>query len=356
LILFENKDLIGVDIGASAIKMVQLKKIKKKGFKDYELFKMAYTKLPPEVIKEEEILKPEIVAETIRNIFQENKIEIKNVATSISGKSVIVKKIRLPKMIEEDLEDSIQWEAEQFIPFDINDVSIDFQIISDMNSPDNEMDVLLVAVKKERISDIVSIMELAGLKTAVIDIDVFALENMFEINYSIDPESYFALIDLGAETMCLNILKGNVSSFTRDTSIGINQFNRTIQRELLLDYDQTEALIHGVDIEGKKKEDILPFRDGFLEELLAEIQRSFDYFKATTDNTDINKIYLSGGGAKMDGLLEFLKERFYKDVEILNPFENIFVDSKKFDTDFLSSVDTMLNISVGLALRRIGDR
>ncbi len=354
--LFKKNNLVGVDIGSSAIKIVQLKKIKKKGQNQFALVNLAYSKLPSDIIREEEITKPELVAEIIRNLFQENKIEAKNVATSISGRSVIVKKIRLPKMIEEELEDSIQWEAEQFIPFDINDVSLDFQILSNNDNEEDEMDVLLVAVKKDSISNIVNILELGGLKPVVVDIDAFALENMFEINYSPDPDNCTALIDLGAETMCLNIVKGTISNFTRDTSIGINQLNRTIQRELVLDFDQSEALLKGIGFEGKSKNDILQYRTGFFEELLAEIQRSFDYFSATAEDININKICLSGGGSIMEGLPEFLKERLGSDVETLNPFQNIYVDDKKFDLDYISHISPMMNIGVGLALRRVGDR
>lgn len=353
--LFEKKDLVGVDIGASAIKIVQLKRNKKKKTRQYELVNLVYSKLPSDVILEDVIKQPEVVAETLRNAFQEHNINLKKVATSVSGRSVIVKKIRLPKMIEEELEDSIQWEAEQFIPFDIKDVSLDFQIMSDKHSPEDEMDVLLVAVKKERVTDIVNILELSGLQTEIVDIDAFALENMFEINYSPDPESYNALIDIGAETMCLNILKGTASSFTRDTSIGINQFNRTIQRELSVDFDQAEALIKGLDLRDKTMDDIIPYRDVFWEELLAEIQRSLDYFKATGESDRIDKIFLSGGGALMFGLSDFLTKRLNIPVDKIYPFENITVDTKNFEQDYISSIAPMMNISVGLALRRIND-
>lgn len=354
--LFEKKDLIGLDIGSSAIKAVQLKKIKKKDGKTYELVNLAFVKLPPKLITEDEILKPDLVAETIKRAFDENKIDVKNVATSISGRSVIVKKIKLPKMMEEELEESIQWEAEQFIPFDINDVALDFQIISNKEAPEDEMDVLLVAVKKDHIYDIVNIIELSDLTPAVVDIDAFALENMFEINYTQEPDSFDALIDIGAEITCLNILKGGASVFTRDTSIGINQFHRTVQKEMHLDYDQSEALLKGVEVQGQSKEDIVPLRSGFLAELVTEIQRSFDYFWATAENSPISKIYLSGGGAMMQGLPEFLNERLGIPVEIIEPFKNILINPKRFDPDYISSIAPMMDIAVGLGLRRVGDR
>ncbi|MBN2372359.1 type IV pilus assembly protein PilM [bacterium] len=353
---FENKDLVGLDIGASAIKVVQLARNKNKEGKGYELIKLAFKKLPPEVISEDGIQKPEVVAETIKKVFDENKIDNKNIATSISGRSVIVKKIKLPKMIDEELEESIQWEAEQFIPFDINDVSLDFQIISKSDGPDDEMDVLLVAVKKDRIADIVNLVELAELKPVVVDIDAFALENQFEENYTPLQDGFTALIDIGAETTCINILKGNASSFTRDASIGINQFHRNIQRDMLIDFEQSEALLKGHEVEGRSKDDIQPSMNGFLDELLAEFQRSFDYFRATAEDSPISNIYLSGGAGMIEGLPEFLNEKLGIHVEIVDPFKNILIDPKRFDMEFIASIAPMMAVVVGLGLRRIGDR
>jgi len=352
--LFEKKDLVGLDIGASAIKVVELKRLKKG--KAYELANLALTKLPPEVIKEDEITKPEIVAETIKKTFHDNNIENKNVAVSISGRSVIVKRIKLPKMSEEELEESIQWEAEQFIPFDINDVSLDFQIMSGTDAASENMDVLLVAVKKDRITDIVNIIELAELVPAVVDIDSFALENQYEINYTPEPERYEALVDIGAETMCINVIKDGASVFTRDASIGINQFHRTIQREMFLDFSQSEALMNGVEVEGRTKDEIIPYRDGFYEELLAEIQRSFDYFRATAEEGMVSSIYLSGGGSMLENFTDFLTERLGIPVQQIDPFRNVQINLKRFDREYITSIAPLMAVGIGLALRRLGDR
>lgn len=351
---FEKKDLVGLDIGASAIKVVELKRLKKG--RAYELMNLALTKLPPEVIKEDEITKPEIVAESIKKTFRDNKIENKNVAVSISGRSVIVKRIKLPKMSEEELEESIQWEAEQFIPFDINDVSLDFQIMSGLDAASENMDVLLVAVKKDRITDIVNIIELSELVPAVVDIDSFALENQYEINYTPEPEKYEALVDIGAETMCINVIKDGASVFTRDASIGINQFHRTIQREMFLDFAQSEALMNGVEVEGRTKDEIIPYRDGFYEELLAEIQRSFDYFRATAEEGMVSSIYLSGGGSMLENFTDFLTERLGVSVQQIDPFRNVQINLKKFDREYITSIAPLMAVGIGLALRRIGDR
>ena len=353
---FEKKALIGLDIGASAVKVVQLKKIPKKQGKMYELVNLAFSKLPPEVIKEDEFTKPDIVADTIKRTFTDNKIEIKNVAVSISGRSVIVKRIKLPKMAPEELEESIQWEAEQFIPFDINDVTLDFQIMPIEDQLTENMDVLLVAVKKDHITDIVNIIELAELIPSVVDIDAFALENQFEINYIPSPDDYEALVDIGAETMCLNVLKQGSSVFTRDAFIGINQLHRTMQREMFLDFSQSEDLMNGIEVEGRTKDDIVPYRDGFYEEMLAEIQRSFDYFRATAEEGMVSRIFLSGGGSRLEHFPEFLNERLGVPVELMDPFKNIYINYKKFDQEYIRSIAPMMTVGIGLALRRIGDR
>lgn len=354
--MFEKKDLVGLDIGASAVKVVQLRKIKKKQGKTYELINLALSKLPPEVIKEDEYTKPEIVAETIKRTFSDNKIEIKHVAVSISGRSVIVKRIKLPKMSVEELEESIQWEAEQFIPFDINDVTLDFQIMPNEDPLTENMDVLLVAVKKDRITDIVNIIELSELIPVVVDIDSFALENQYEINYTPDPENYEALVDIGAETMCINVLRKGASVFTRDASIGINQLHRTIQREMFLDFSQSEALLNGIEVEGRTKDELIPYRDGFYEELLAEVQRSFDYFRATAEEGSVSSMFLSGGGSKLENFGDFLNERLGIPVQQMDSFRNILVNHKRFDPEYISSISPMMAVGIGLALRRIGDR
>ena len=354
--LFEKKDLVGLDIGASAVKVVQLRKIKKKQGKIYELINLALKKLPPETIKEDEFTKPEIVAEAIKKTFADNKIETKNVAVSISGRSVIVKRIKLPKMLPEELEESIQWEAEQFIPFDINDVTLDFQIMPSDDPLNDNMDVLLVAVKKDRITDIINIIELSELTPSVVDIDSFALENQYEINYVPNPERYEALVDIGAETMCINVLKQGSSVFTRDASIGINQLHRTMQREMFLNFSQSEALLNGIEVEGRTKDEIIPYRDGFYEELLTEIQRSFDYFRATAEEGVVSGIFMSGGGSMLENFPEFLNERMGIPVQQMDPFRNIFINHKKFDLEYISSISPMMAVGIGLALRRVGDR
>jgi len=352
--LFSRKELIGLDIGTSSLKLAQLKKTAK----GYELVKAALKPLPQGVISEDEILDKEIVIETIKQLFQEQKVTTKDVATSVSGRSVIIKRIKLPAMSEDELEESIRFEAEQYIPFDINDVSLDFQIMQNPPKKDEgEMDVLLVAVKKERIQDLVSVVTKAGLNPAVIDIDVFALENQYEINHTQqETGNYVVLLDIGADTTNMNILWEKETVFTRDASLGGNDYSKILQTSLGLSADQAERLKQGEYVEGVSADQVVPLRENFYEEIFSEIQRSFDYFRATSDNAPIGKILLSGGTSKVEGIDTALAHRFEIEVGKANPFQKIQINPNQFDTGWLTSVAPMMAVVVGLALRRVDDR
>jgi type IV pilus assembly protein PilM len=355
--LFKKKDVIAVDIGTSSIKLVELSKKRKAPHdKLYQLKNLALTPLPPDTIVEDEIRRPEILVNTLVELFTGNKIENKNIITSLSGRSVIVKKIRLPRMEEDELADSIQWEAEQFIPFDINDVDLDFQIINYTDTEPPEMDVLLVAVKKERILQIMDIIREANLIPAIMDVDVFTIENQHELNYDSDEENCVVLMDIGAETMNINIIKRGYSVFTRDASFGGNQYTKLIQHELELDFQSAEALKLGEEVEGISPQLITPLQKSFFEDLIAEIQKSFDYFRTTNEEGNISKIYLSGGSAKLNGITSFLGEQLELDVEITNPFKKIYIDENMFNLDYINYISPMMSVGVGLALRRVNDR
>jgi type IV pilus assembly protein PilM len=375
---FKKKELIGLDIGTSSLKLVQLKK----SAKGYELVKAGLKTLTPGAISEDEISDKQTVIESIKQLMREQKVSTKNVATSVSGRSVIVKRIKLPLMSEQELMESIFFEAEQYIPFDINDVNLDFQILPNAR-PKTEgeagdpqaMDVLLIAVKKERIQDIVSIITRAGLNPSVIDIDVFALENQYEINNTRETDSYVLLLDIGADTMNMNILWEGGTVFTRDASLGGYNYLKILQDSLCLDFAQAEKLMRGEGVEaqdplatgsplaGVSMDQVLSLRESFYEEIFSEIQMSFDYFHATADNAQkneiapqITKILLSGGTSKSEGIDRALAQRFELEVERANPFQKIQINPNQFDTDWLTCVAPMMAVAVGLALRGADDR
>jgi type IV pilus assembly protein PilM len=356
MLFAQKQPLVGLDIGAHTIKVVQLKKTGK----GYQLLHFGLMPLVPEAIVDGAIVNAGAIVEAIRNLMRMEKIKTKEVATAISGQSVIIKKIRVPQMTERELAESIQWEAEQHIPFEISDVNIDFQILPSIGShevgTDNQIDVLLVAARKSKVDDYTSLIIESGLNPVVIDTDVFALENEFEINNEIEDD-IVALVDIGASIMNINILKGNVTTFQRDIAIGGNQYTSAIQKEFNVSYEQAEALKMGVGFTPKLgKEQVISLMAVVSEEIFREIQRSLEFFRSTTSEEGINKMIISGGCAKIKGLDRFLSHRLGLPVEVADPFRNIQYSEKVFDPEYLQAMAPVAAVGVGLASRRMNDR
>lgn len=355
--LFSRKQsLVGIDIGTHAIKLVQLKR----AGKVYQLQNFGIMPLTPEAIVDGAIMDAGSVVDAIRNLVRMEKITTKEVATAISGQSVIVKRIRMPQMTEEELAENIQWEAEQHIPFEISDVNIDFQVLpSTENSEreaDNQIDVLLVAARKSKVDDYTSVLIESNLNPVVIDTDIFALENEFEINNIIEDNTV-VLIDVGASTMNINVLKGGVTMFQRDIAIGGNRYTSAIQKEFRVSYEQAEGLKMGVGFTPTiGQEQVLSLMTVISEELCEEIQRSLEFFRSTTSEEDIDKIVISGGCAKIKGFGPFLSHHLDVPVEIADPFRNIQCSEKVFDLEYLQAMAPVAAVGVGLALRRMNDR
>jgi type IV pilus assembly protein PilM len=245
MVFGKRKNVIGLDIGSSSIKLVELNE----GKSGYKLQNLAISPLPPEAIVDGALMDSVTIVDTIRDLISTCKVKTKDVVTSVSGHSVIVKKITLPFMTKAELEESIQWEAERYIPFDINDVNIDFQIFGSSSENPEVMDVILVAAKKDIINDYVSILMEAGLNPVIIDIDAFALENMLGINYDLEKEEVVAIANVGASITNINIIKNNTSAFTRDIFKGGNQITEEIQRQLHIDFEEAEKIKVGSKVD-----------------------------------------------------------------------------------------------------------
>ena len=225
------------------------------------------------------------------------KIKQKEVAVSVSGHSVILRKINLPVMTREELDESIQWEAEQYIPFDINDVNIDVAILNDHNDQ-GQMDVLLVAAKKDMINDYINVVREAGLIASVVDVDSFAVQNAFEVNYNLPVGETVALINVGAAVVNINVVHSGVSAFTRDIAQGGNQYTDEIQKQLNVSYDEAEALKvggGGNDVDSVVPQEVERVMQQVSETIANDVQRSLDFYAATSADASINRIYLSGG-------------------------------------------------------------
>jgi type IV pilus assembly protein PilM len=350
----KKKGLIGLDIGSSAVKAVELK-AGGKGGEEYQLVNIGLEPLPPEAIVDGAIMDSGAVIDAVQRLFQAQKIKTNDVATGVSGNAVIVKKISLPQMSTEELAESIHWEAEQYIPFDIQDVALDYEVIEGGGGGGN-MDVLLVAVKKDKISDYTSAISQAGKNPAVVDVDVFALQNCYEVNYGVDPGRVVALLNVGASIMNINIIKGGISIFNRDIAVGGNQYTDAIQKDLNLSFDQAESLKRGERVDGAAPENLHPILQVVSENIAMEIQKTFDFFRATSSEDRIDRIFLAGGTSKVQGLRDLLSERFEAGVEALNPFNSVTYNPRDFDPDFINDIAPSAAIAVGLAARRVGDR
>jgi type IV pilus assembly protein PilM len=349
-----TKAIIGLDIGSSAVKAVELKP----AGKGYRVAAFGAEPLPPDSIVDGAIIDSTAVADAIRRLFDANRaFKSKDVCASLSGNAVIVKKITLPVMTETELGESIYWEAEQYIPFDIQDVNLDYQILDPGTGPESRgsMDVLLVAAKKEKIGDYTSVISQAGRTPVIVDVDAFALQNAFEVNYGLEPGKVVVLLNAGASAININILQGDQSVFTRDISMGGNAYTEAVQKELDLPFEAAEQLKKGIPVDGATFEEAQPVLRAITENVLLEIQKTFDFFKATASSEQIDRIVLSGGASRVDGFREMLQERFSTTVEDFDPFRAITWDAKKLGADPAALAPTAA-VAVGLALRKVGER
>jgi len=344
--MFGKQTIVGLDVGSSSIKAVELHR----GRNGIEVSHVALEPLAADIVVDSMIVDSGTVSSAISKLFSEKQIKSRSVATSVSGHSVIVKKISLPMMSDQELAETIQKEAAQQIPFDIADVSIDYQILSeDPASP--QMDVLLVAVKKDKILNYTNVLSMAGKAPAIVDIDAFALQNCYEYNYEPAAGSTVALLNLGASVMNINIVKGNIPLFTRDVSVGGHQYTDSLQKELDLSFEDAERLKKGETLPSVTDEQKQQILRSVSDILTLEIQKTFDFFRATASGENIQRILVAGGTARVPGLVDLLREEFAMPVEELNPFRKVLINPGKHSDDQIREMAPRLAIAVGLALR-----
>jgi len=344
-----KKQVVGCDVGSSAIKIVELKPLKND---EFQLVHAAVADLSPEAIVDGAIMDSSLVVEALTGLISENGIKNSKFGGSLSGHSVIIKKIQLPSMTEAELAESIQWEAEQYIPFDINDVNLDYVVLETAAS--DTMDVLLVAVKRDRINDYTSVIVQAGKEPVLVDVDVFAVQNAFESNYSSRGETV-ALVNVGASVMNINVLHDGNSVFWRDVAFGGNLYTEAIQREFNLPREDAEKLKLGEEVGQVSKQQVDSVMSSASEDLAAELQKTIDFFVATSSVDRLDRVMLSGGGALVANLEAVLQERFQVNVELLNPFRNIRYNESDFDPDWINRNAPAMAVAVGLAIRTVGD-
>jgi type IV pilus assembly protein PilM len=344
-----KKNLVGLDIGSSSIKAVELQK---KGG-GYQLLNLGFENLQPDTVVDGQIMELNNVSNVITSIFTEHQIRTSRVAAGVSGHSVIVKNIVLPQMSEDELRESFSWHAEEHIPFDISDVNLDYQVTS---TSSEALHVLMAACKSDKIANVKQAIQLAGKQPVVIDVDTFALQNCYEINYQPQPGQVVALLNIGASTMNINILNGTRSVFARDASVGGSQYTSLLQKELGLTFEQAEAVKRGYPLpDGIEPRPIQPIIETVSDILALEIRKTMDFYRATAEENEeaIQKILVAGGSSKLPGLPDYLSKRFEIPVELFDPFRQIEVDGRKFDPDYMKEIVPEMAIAVGLALRGV---
>ncbi len=350
----KNKLALGLDIGSSSVKLVHLRE----GKRGYTLLAWGEAPLPPEAVVDNQLMNSAAIVEAIRELVAQQRVKVKDVAIGVRGHSVIIKRISMPLMTQEDLDESIQWEAEQYIPFDVKDVHIDTQILTPQGDAAGQMDVLLVAAKKDMINDFTSVCAEAGLTATVVDVDAFAVQNAFEANYLQVTGQPVVLINVGAAVTNINIVSNGLATFTRDITVGGNAFTEEIQKQLNISAEEAEALKvggHG-ETDAVVPQEVERVIQGVADQMGGEIQRSLDFHAATAPDVHPTRVYLSGGTARIPALFKVIEQRAGVPVEILNPFKNIEVDNRKFDPAVIMNAAPAAAVAVGLALRRPGDK
>jgi len=344
--------MVGVDVGSSSVKAVELQG---KGG-DFQLVSLGFESLPSDSVVDGQIMELNAVSNAIGTIFTEHKITTPRVAAGVNGHSVIVKNIVLPQMGDDELQESFAWHAEEHIPFDIADVNLDFHVTG---RTEDAIHVLMAACKRDKIANLKQAIQLAGKQPIVIDVDAFALQNCYELNYEPQTGQVVALLNIGASTTNINILNGAQSVFTRDASFGGNQYTSLLQKELGLTFDQAESVKRGMPVpEDAEQREIGPILDTVSDILALEIQKTMDFYRATAEDGEsaVQKILISGGGSKLPGLVEFLSNRFEIPVEMFDPFRKIRVDARGFDPEYMREIVPEMAIAVGLALRGVDAR
>lgn len=348
----KSKNLLGLDIGSSAVKMVELKDLGKG--KGYKLEAFGLEPLPPEAVVGGTVMDSGAVIAAIQKLVRDGGVKNYNAATSVDGNSVITKRITMTAMSEAELSEAIQWEAGQYIPFDLEEVKIDHQVL-DSDPATGNLNVLLVAAKRDLIGEYSSILGQAGLNSSAIDIDSFCVQNAYETNYPINGNEVTVLVNIGASTTNLSVMKGTTPLFWRDIQAGGNNYTDTLQREMNLTFEQAEAVKKGEASEGVRMEQAVPILNAVTEEFGAELKKTLDFFRVTTGENTIHKVVLSGGGTKVPNLDRYLSQFFGIPVEVMNPFQNITISEREFPVDTINRLAPSFAVAVGLALRKMGE-
>ncbi len=349
------KKVAGLDIGSFSLKMIELNPKKKGNETSYELVGLGYEPVPYQSIVEGTIMDSTAVVDAMNHIFYESKTKTKSVSFGVSGSSVIVKRIEVQKLPPAEMHEHILWEIRPHIPFNPDEVNLDYQIIESSDIPPDRVGVILTAVKKEKLNEYLNLFSLSDKSASIVDLDSFAVLNSVMENYEMYREKNIAIINIGASITNVVIAKYGVPVFVRDIAFGGNHFTDLIQKELNLKYEKAESVKKGRQVEGVSQAAVKPVLDLILGELKSEVKKTFEFYRSNSSDGGIDNILLSGGTANLDQIVDIFSQAFEMPVEIANPFNNIEINSKKFDLEFIKDMAPIFNVAMGLALRAAGD-
>ena len=355
----KKQQLVGVDIGSYAIKVVEIERNKKGRF----LKNFGIIGLPQHTIREGDIVEQGIVAEALRKLFKNLQIKNRNVAVALSGYPVMAKRITLPNAERDEIDATIHDQAEQYIPFDINDVNLDFDILekeavlseSDDADEAKSLEIMLVAAKKDVIDAYVNLLAAADLNPGVLDVDVFALQNAAELNLTDEKEGY-AIVNVGAEELSINTVVNGTSLFSRDSSFGGTQITELIMNQFDVDFKTAEEIKLGSVQDKPWDQNLETSISGVVSEWAQEIKRALDFVDTTYSDKTIGKIFVCGGSCRIKGFQKYLEAHTGLPVVELNPFSSLIPNQDLFDEEYLNHMAPQACVAMGLALRSIGDK
>ena len=348
-----SRSLIGVDISSSSVKMVELGSDGKKG---YRVERYTTEILPRDAVADGNIVNLEASAETVRRAWKKLGASTRDVAIALPASHVITKKIIVPAgQRESELEVLVESEANQYIPFALEEVNLDFQIIGPAPSSPDEIEVLIAASRKEKVEDRVAVVESAGLKPVVMDVESYALQASFELIEKQLPESgkgqIVALIDIGANLMNLTVLRNGQQLYVREQAFGGNQLTQDIARLFGVTFEEAEADKRRNNLpENYESELLRPFVDS----MALEVSRALQFFFTSTQFTQVNHIVLAGGCAILPGADEAVASRTQVNTIIANPFADMVLSDRVRANQLLADASSLM-VACGLALRRFDE-
>lgn len=342
-LLRRPKVTVGLDIGSGFVKAA----VVSHAGAEPELTRISYLPLVADAIVEGEIMDPSLVADTVRAVISGLGVPTKRVVTAVGGRDVIVKKIQMDRMPETDAREVIRWEAEQYVPFDMENVQLDFQIL-DPGAEGLQMEVLLVAAKRELIEQRMLLLEEAGLSPSVVDVDAFAIHNAFEYNYPDAQRGVVALVNVGHEISSILIQSDGVPIVTREVPFGTRLVREELRRVAGLSQEEAEAAIQGSSSRAEELSTLLADRSA---ELAMGIERALAFLAADGGSRGLGAVYLSGGGARIPSLAETISSRTRARIEIANPLQRLRIAAEATAQFPADDIAPMLMLPIGLALR-----